>query len=399
MAISPPPSSTSSLNLKPAQVDEISELAAIYLPDSTEAAAFSENGILSSLAALYELSLSQGAKMKKSHSKKIKLIAMAANMFRPPGGDGKKAQQGEQQKPAPRGWAVKSEGIAVASSNYLLRRIDERIRKEMPSKGKKEYEAAKAKMEQIEQRLEGWIAELKASLAGAPKKEALRIGKTIKAIEVVQDTLEREKQSFHDWVLSLGASGKYDSEKVLNYYCRMAADQGIFSTKKNILFVASGKGQASSAVKPDLGLLPSHVSSEEKKALAELEKARGIKFEKVNDINSKEFAEGYGILRAHFPPDELDQSKDVISMIQGDPSYYLMVAKDKFGKVIGACDGNFVADKEKTAMYWAHVAVPGEERREGVATLLPCYIPPRLGWAMQWPILPRRILEQAIRLE
>ncbi|MFA6213945.1 MAG: hypothetical protein WC717_01575 [Candidatus Micrarchaeia archaeon] len=350
-------------------LEDIAKLASIYLQNKAETLDFTGEGAFSALSALYELSKTRGG-MKKAHAKKIRMIVMAAGAFQHQGGR-QETQPGERRhRPALLGWKANSEGVAVLSGNYMLKKIDDQVAKGLSSEQTMEYLKAKERMEQAEKRLEGWLVELKEGLANASVAKAPGMQKTIAAIERVQGVLEMEKQAFCQWAEILNIKGKFDPEPVLNYYVRMSEDHALFTTKEKINFFSSGKSAGPEALAPSFGMLPEGLGAEDRQALAGLVSSRGLTFEKVNDISSKDFVDGYAMLRAHFPPDELDRSKDIIGMMLTDPAYYLILAKDRDGKIVGVCDGNFVADKHCCGMYWAHVSVPGEERRAGIATLL-----------------------------
>ena len=57
-------------------IESIAELSEIYL--QPEAAEFSEDDLISSLRALYELSRRQDAKLSKAHAKKVEKIVLGA---------------------------------------------------------------------------------------------------------------------------------------------------------------------------------------------------------------------------------------------------------------------------------------------------------------------------------
>ena len=70
-------------SLKPKQLDEIAELTGLYLPGKADAFDFSEESIVSSLAALYWLSRQESSKMKKAHAKKVQKIVLGAQATTP----------------------------------------------------------------------------------------------------------------------------------------------------------------------------------------------------------------------------------------------------------------------------------------------------------------------------
>lgn len=372
MATETPRPNFSVPRLDPQHFDDIAELSSLYLSESAEAKEFTEEQLFENLAELFELSLKQDSKMKKEHAEKIEGIVMGASTV-VQDNTARKSQQaaaGYSHSPKMKGFAARSEGILIEAGNIALKRIDSQVENNLSRQNAREYARAKEKMQGIEKKLESWVTELKLELAGAEGRKAQQVQNTLDAIGKVQSLLEHEKQAFCDWAEKLNVTKKFNAGQVVNYFVRMSESQAIFSTKENIRAIAQGIAAAPTLMPPDLQMLPEKVSAGDRAQLNELMQSRGLTLEKVNDINSADFINGYAMLRQHFPPDELDRTKDIIAMIKEDPSYYLIVAKDKNGKIVGACDGNFVADRQSSSMYWAHVAVPGEERRAGIATLL-----------------------------
>ncbi|MCX6771014.1 MAG: hypothetical protein NTX79_03090 [Candidatus Micrarchaeota archaeon] len=101
--------------------EEMAELSDIYLTRTADAVEFSEDGLLSNLRALYNLSRQQGKRMKKAHAKKIERLAINADMlFRTgePGESHKGAEEAKQPSKAPPKGFMQSAQESMRSKLY-----------------------------------------------------------------------------------------------------------------------------------------------------------------------------------------------------------------------------------------------------------------------------------------
>lgn len=121
------------------------------------------------------------------------------------------------------------------------------------------------------------------------------------------------------------------------------------------------------------------------KDIASESKRQGLTAHIVDSPLSQEYVTATNLLYRFFPPDELDApvlTMDIVKrtskgVIEQNPQgkdeyarYGVFYIKDKEGKIIGAADGLFSANKEITAFYLAHIVVLPEFRRSQVATFL-----------------------------
>ena len=129
---------------------------------------------------------------------------------------------------------------------------------------------------------------------------------------------------------------------------------------------------------------------EEKGKLRDNISEMGLKFELVANGYGKEFSEAYSFLMNYFPRDELDPQVDLRTFIDANRTnspvykkeekeamsgdlyqrYYMVVARDKDGAIVGVADGNVLANKDTCAAYLAHIAVLEKHRRKDIATVL-----------------------------
>jgi hypothetical protein len=221
---------------------------------------------------------------------------------------------------------------------------------------------------------------------------ALERSKYRDAAERLESLHELEIRLFHEWLRESSRKGTLDAESVRVYGRRLIEGQKYQDKTANQRRLQETISQPQSGqVEAALTLLPSWTDREE---IATAKSELSITCHAIIDYNSEDFIRAYAMLRAHFPPDELDPSVDMMAMLDDNKGrypalategykqlapelsgpihlrYYLVVAKDKDGNVIGATDGNFIGTTKSSSMYWAHIAVPGEQRRNGIATML-----------------------------
>ncbi|MFA5930069.1 MAG: hypothetical protein WC861_04255 [Candidatus Micrarchaeia archaeon] len=240
----------------------------------------------------------------------------------------------------------------------------------------------------IDAGMEAQISALKTAAANAETGPAAK--KQADALLNLKSLFAAEREAYAAWVIDLLARGKLNRAEAEEYFGRMLDWERQQSGKRNVAAMASRPAPANERLETEMKLLQPGAN---KDALIKVVK-EGVYCERLNDINSRDFKEAYAMLRRYFPSDELDPATDIVEMqfqngrnyaklcsqsfskVAPDlkaplyQRYYLVVAKDKEGKIIGVCDGNFIGAKKVNAMYWAHVAVPEVERRRGIATLL-----------------------------
>ena len=215
--------------------------------------------------------------------------------------------------------------------------------------------------------------------------------KKISAVDMLLELHRYEVALFRQWVRERTEKGKLDPQAMEAYWKRLNEGQEHQATTANINRMAGREEARAEKIISNLSLLPSW---QDRKELEEVEKQLGITYELVKDHSSREFIQAYAMLRANFPPDEMDPSADLMQMLEDNETrypglcsgdfrkiapdlekpinlrYYLIIAKDRNGRVIGASDGNFIATENASSMYWAHIAVPQEDRRKGIASLV-----------------------------
>ena len=214
----------------------------------------------------------------------------------------------------------------------------------------------------------------------------------IKAIVEIQRLNKLEMDDYLGRVQKLKADGKADPKRITGELERLADMQEDRSSSENMEWVAKTLDAPKTIpLKAALSLLPPGTDIDELEAT---ENKMGITYEVVMDPNCEDFLKAYKLLNGHFPLDEVDPQSDLAKMLRDnklrypklcsekfaevgpdmkDPlymRYYLLVAKNGKGEIIGVSDGNFIGTEKASSMYWAHIAVPSEERRSGVATLL-----------------------------
>jgi len=241
----------------------------------------------------------------------------------------------------------------------------------------------------IDAGLDAQIQLLQTAASGSGA-EAAAAKKQLAAISSLKEMFAYERAGYLAWADGLKEKGKFTKAEGDAYFGRMMDWEKQQSGKRNVAGMASKPAPENVRLETKMALLQPGVN---KDALVNVMK-EGVYCERLMDPNSRGFKEAYAMLRKYFPSDELDPATDLVEMqvqntrnfaklctkdyakVAPDLSaplyqrYYLIVAKDRDGKIIGVCDGNFIGTKKASAMYWAHVAVPEPQRRRGIATLL-----------------------------
>ena len=192
------------------------------------------------------------------------------------------------------------------------------------------------------------------------------------AMEKIAELNDYSIKLFREWAGAIG-NEKEDLKNAADYAKRLLDEQTYRTSSANIKTLVERKEPAASDIKGDVDLLPLGIDKNKLNSVL----AKGYEFKAIRDHNCKEFIAAYAVMRGYFGADELDPSRDLMTMIDAGPTlgnaymrYFLTVAKDKDGKVVGAHDGNYFGSRESSALYGAHIAVIADEQKMGVATLL-----------------------------